>query len=121
VDAFKFIKGAHIPADLYGVESESYMSPDSSKFNDVVYMDSAISVTFWAKELILLQKIILDGQIAGFAKTTIVSPNPKTVAYIKGKYLLTFNNKDPGKKTGNVSLIKNYQVFINWLKLHRMR
>jgi hypothetical protein len=111
VNSFKFIKGAHIPAAAFGTESESYMSPDSSKTIILYYKDSGIGCAFWTKDLKDLQKIISDGQIDGFRKTTVVSPNPKTVAYIKGKYLLLFNKTDQDKRRSNVSLNKNYQAF----------
>jgi hypothetical protein len=42
MNSFNFIKGAHIPAAIFGTETESYMSPDSSKFIDLAYKDSAI-------------------------------------------------------------------------------
>jgi hypothetical protein len=110
-NSFKLFKGAHIPEAAFGTGSESYMSPDSSGTIILYYRDSAIGCALSAKDFNLLQKIISDGQIDGFTKTAIVSPNPTTVAYIKGKYLLTFSKSDRDKRYSNVSLAKNYQSF----------
>jgi hypothetical protein len=116
VNSFNFIKGARIPAAIFGIGFESYMSPDSSKMIYLSYRDSGIGCSFYTKDLNLLQHIISTGQIDGFAKTTTVNPNPNATAYIKGNYLLLFVNFSRERRKSAVSLIKNYQVFNNWLK-----
>jgi hypothetical protein len=114
----KFIKGAHIPAAIYGVESESFMSHDSSRIIELIYKDSAIVCVFWTKDVNLLQKIISAGQNDGFVRTYGVIRNPKATAYIKGKYALVFANNSQDKRKSNVRLSKNYQVFNVPLKSH---
>jgi hypothetical protein len=109
VNSFKFIRGAHIPAAIYGTESEYYMTPDSSKTIVFFYKDSVIGCILWTKNLNFLQKIISDGQIDGFARASGVTRSPKSIAYTKGNYLLVFTNYDE-KIMSNVSLTKNYQA-----------
>jgi hypothetical protein len=111
VNSFKFIKGTHIPAAIYGVESESYLSPDSSVMIELFYKDSASGGIIFSKNLNLLQNIISDGQIDGFKQNTEAPPNSKSIAYIKGKYLMAFSDDNPGKIMPRVTLTKNYQVF----------
>jgi hypothetical protein len=110
VNSFSFRMVNHIPA-VFGTESQDYISRDSSKTIEFFYRDSASSCVFWTKDLNLLQNIISAGRIDGFSKVTVVSPNPKTTAYVKGKYLLLFNDANNYKRTGNVSLVKSYQAF----------
>jgi hypothetical protein len=115
VNSFKFIKGIHIPSALYGVESESYMSPDSSQIIELIYKDSASGCVLYTKDMNLLQKIVSAGQNDGFARTSGLTPNPSPhlTTYIKGKYLLSFVNNGKDKRKSYVSLAKNYHTFID--------
>jgi hypothetical protein len=113
LSAFKFIKGVHIRAIplTQMVESESYRSPDSSRYIDLIYKDSAIGCFFFTNDLDLLQKIISDGQKDGFARMSRFAPNPKAAAYTKGEYLLLFTKSDKDNRKSNVGLVKNWEVF----------
>jgi hypothetical protein len=111
VNAFSFIKGAHIPAGFYVVEFESYLSPDSSVMIQLFYKDSASGCILFSKNLNLLQNIISDGQIDGFKRNTEVPPKSNSTAYIKGKYLMGFSDDNQGTIMHSLTLTKNYQVF----------
>lgn len=126
VKAFKLTNGGGIPAAAFGTGFEWYRSLDSSIVIVVVYKDSATGCTLFTNDLNLLHNILSAGKVNGFAKTTLVRPpnskpfpNTKTTFYVKGNYLLTFNDVAQDKKkskvsmlgTSNVSLAKNYQVF----------
>jgi hypothetical protein len=111
INARKYYKGAQIPAQFSGTEYESYRSPDSSNTIELVYRDSGIICIVWAKNLNLLHSIISAGRTDGFVKATVAPTDPNTMAYIKGKYLLTFNDKYNKMFAGNVGLAKNYQIF----------
>jgi hypothetical protein len=111
VNAFHFIKGAHIPAGFYVVEFETYRSPDSSVMIQLIYKDSASGCILFSKNSNLLQNIISDGQIDGFKQNTEVPPKSNSTSYSKGKYLMAFSDDNPDKVMPRMSLIKNYQVF----------
>ena len=116
IESWKYIKGAHIPAAYFIVESETYMSRDSSKIIYVGYKDSTVSIILFTRDLNLLKGIISAGKTDGFRKTTLVETSPNSTSYIKGEYLLTFNNYVSDNSKSSVALAKNYQVFLDALK-----
>ena len=85
IQSWKFIKGARILAPYFIVESESYMSLDSSK-------------------------IISTGKTERFRKTTLlVDTSPNSTSYFRGKYLQTLNNNASSNSKSSVALVRNYQ------------
>ena len=112
INARKYYKGPQIPAQFSGTEyGITIRSPDFSNTIELVYRDNGIICIVWAKDTNLLHSIISAGRADGVGKATVAPTDPTTMAYIKGKYLLTFNDKYNKMLAGNVGLAKNYQIF----------